>query len=267
MTRGIGIASISLLFSVAALAADLPAAKAPPPPPPPVFSWQGPYLGIYAGALLGDGNFTLLSSTPLRGEAFIGGGTGGYNWQWDEHLVFGLEADFGYRGPLQVARVNFVSPSSTYGGVLGTARARVGYAFAPRWLAYATGGFIFGTNFTPRRFDSILPLTFGEVSTGPTVRPGWTGGVGVEYAWSDRISVKAEYLYAGLAKLRRQLRDDDRGAARQCSKRRSRRARRAELSLLIRRTARAAAPTARAAARGDEMIFDFREKTRKSNSE
>ncbi|ULO22952.1 outer membrane beta-barrel protein [Methylocystis sp. SB2] len=199
MTRGIGIASISLLFSVAALAADLPATKAPPPPPPPVFSWQGPYLGIYAGALLGDGNFTLLSSTPLRGEAFIGGGTGGYNWQWDEHLVLGLEADFGYRGPLQVARVNFVTPSSTYGGVLGTGRVRVGYAFAPRWLAYATGGFVFGTNFTPRRFDAILPLTFGEVSTGPTVRPGWTGGVGVEYAWSDRISVKAEYLYAGLA--------------------------------------------------------------------
>jgi outer membrane immunogenic protein len=31
------------------------------------------------------------------------------------------------------------------------------------------------------------------------VRPGWTAGAGVEYAWSDRISVKAEYLYAGLA--------------------------------------------------------------------
>lgn len=202
MIRKIEAGFIGGLFSLAAsgaIAADLPATKAPPAPPPPVFSWQGPYLGIYAGALLGDGNFTLLSSTPLRGEAVLGGGAAGYNWQWDEHIVLGLEADFGYRGPLQIARTNFVTPSATYGGVLGTGRARVGYAFAPRWLAYGTAGFVFGTNFTPRRFDAILPLTFGEVSTGPTVRPGWTAGAGVEYAWSDRISVKAEYLYAWLA--------------------------------------------------------------------
>jgi outer membrane immunogenic protein len=52
MRRKIEAGLIGSMFSLAAssaLAADLPAIKAPPPPPP-VFSWQGPYLGIYAGA-------------------------------------------------------------------------------------------------------------------------------------------------------------------------------------------------------------------------
>lgn len=181
-----------------ALGADLPSTKEPPLPPPE-FSWHGPYAGVYAGALLGDGQFTFLTQTPIRREAFVGGGTLGYNWQWTPQIVLGLEADFGYRGPLEAERLFYVTPRAADGGVLGTARARIGHAFTPRWLVYGTGGFAYGTNFVPRSVFSIAPLAFGQQNTGPTLRAGWTAGAGAEYAWSDQISVKAEYLYAWLA--------------------------------------------------------------------
>lgn len=189
----------TLIVAGAAEAADLPSRKAPIAPPPPPFSWRGFYIGGYAGALLGDGSFAYFEETPLRGSAFIGGGAIGYNWEWTPTIVIGLEADFGYRGQIQAERVSRVYPSPTDSGVFGTARARLGYAFTPRWLAYGTAGFAYGTDFTPTGFDASIPLTFGRQSTGTTVRAGWTAGGGVEYAWTDQISVKAEYLYAWLA--------------------------------------------------------------------
>lgn len=191
--------AVSLLTGSAA-AADLPSAKAPPPPPPPpVFSWQGGYVGLYAGAILGEGAFTLVNQTPLRGSAFVGGGTVGYNWQWTDTIVLGAEADFGYRGSIQPGRAGWSYPGRTDSGVLGTLRGRVGYAFAPRWLAYVSGGLAYGTNFISNNFSSLPPFTYGQLSSGPTLRPGWTAGAGFEYAWNDKISVKGEYLYAWLA--------------------------------------------------------------------
>jgi outer membrane immunogenic protein len=183
------------------MAADLPSAKGPvAPPPAPVFSWQGFYVGGYAGALLGEGTFTYFQEAPVRGAAFIGGGTLGYNWQWTPAIVVGLEADFGYRGAIQSATGgNGTTPSPTDSGVLGTARARLGYAFTPRWVIYGSAGFAYGTDFTPGGFTASVPLTFGQLSTGTTVRAGWTAGAGFEHAWSDQISVKGEYLYVDLA--------------------------------------------------------------------
>ncbi len=199
----------SLLLSVAgvamsviagsALAADLPSAKAPPPPPPPVFSWQGGYVGLYAGAILSEGSFNLLNSTPLRGPAFIGGGTFGYNLQWTDVIVVGAEADFGYRGVIQAEQTGNSYPSQTLAGVLGTFRGRLGYTISPRWLVFASAGLAFGTNFVPNSFTSLFPVNYGQESSGPTLRPGWAAGAGFEYAWSDKISIKGEYLYTWLA--------------------------------------------------------------------
>jgi outer membrane immunogenic protein len=204
MNRHIIIASsifvAAALLPAASEAADLASTKPPSAAPAPAsFSWRGAYLGGYAGALLGDGTFDYFEPTPSRGEALIGGGALGYNWEWTPTVIVGVEADFGYRGPVYSARVNRVYPGPTDGGVLGTARARLGYAFAPQWLAYGTGGFAFGTDFAPRGFASTWPLTVGLRDTGTTVRAGWTVGAGVEHAWTNRISVKAEYLYARLA--------------------------------------------------------------------
>jgi outer membrane immunogenic protein len=188
------------LAATGALGADLPSVKAPPPPPPPPpFSWQGGYIGGFAGALLGDGFFSLGTFTPLRGSAFVGGFTLGYNYQWTDKVVLGAEADIGYRGFITPARVGDTLPSQTNQGVLGTFRGRLGYSFTPRWLVFASAGLAYGTNFTSSSFTALVPQTYGVLNNGPTVRPGWAAGAGFEYAWSDRISIKGEYLYNWLA--------------------------------------------------------------------
>jgi outer membrane immunogenic protein len=189
----------TLLIAGAARAADLPATKEPPAPPP-VFSWQGGYVGLYAGAILSEGSFSLVNTTPLRASAFVGGGTFGYNKQWSEQIVLGVEADFGYRGVVQAANTGWSYPSSTTAGVLGTFRGRVGYLIAPRWLTYATAGLAFGTNFISDTFSTTAPpFVYGRLSSGPTLRPGWAAGAGFEYAWNDQISFKGEYVYTWLA--------------------------------------------------------------------
>jgi outer membrane immunogenic protein len=187
----------ALTASVAS-AADLPSKKAAPIVAPPAFSWQGGYIGLYAGALLGEGRFHFLGEAPLRGSGFVGGGTLGYNWQWTPAVVLGLEADFGFRGPIAAETVSGIYPGPTDSGVLGTLRGRAGYAFTPRWLAYATGGLAYGTDFVPRTFSANSFGISGQDSTGGTVRAGWTVGAGVEHELFDRVSVKAEYLYVWL---------------------------------------------------------------------
>lgn len=191
--------SLCLLSTGVALAADLPSHKAPPVAEPPAFTWQGGYIGLYAGALLADGALRYVVEAPERGAAFVGGGTLGYNWQWSPTVVLGVEADFGYRGQIASETVAGLYPGATDSGVLGTLRGRAGYVVAPRWLAYATGGFAYGSNFVPRSFTSSYIGVGGRDASGTTVRAGWTAGGGIEYAWSDKVSFKAEYLYVGLA--------------------------------------------------------------------
>jgi outer membrane immunogenic protein len=102
----------------------------------------------------------------------------------------------------------------------GTARVRVGYAF-DRVLVYATGGFAFtdgGNN--NRGFGGItnggqLPAAFyvspGAALTGSFVNGGgglfgkngsndvgWVLGGGVEYAWTNNLTVKLEGLWVSM---------------------------------------------------------------------
>jgi len=190
--------ALNLAAPGAAFAADLPQKKAAPEPPPPVFSWQGGYAGVYAGALLSEGAFGLAAPAPLRTSTFVGGGALGYNWQWTPRIVLGLEADVGYRGELRAPSTVLLAPGPVDAGLLGTLRGRAGYVIAPGWLVYATGGFSFGTNFSPRNFSTPLLNGYGSNAAGTTARVGWAAGAGVEYAVNDRISVKGEYLYIGL---------------------------------------------------------------------
>jgi outer membrane immunogenic protein len=119
------------LSAGSALAADLPSHKAPvlvPPPPPPM--WTGFYAGLNAGGGFGGTSDATTVSAPLldavatagnnldprnqlpgtglingstalansgvanvNQSGFIGGGQIGYNYQWGQNFVAGLEAD------------------------------------------------------------------------------------------------------------------------------------------------------------------------------
>ena len=82
---------------------------------------------------------------------------------------------------------------------LGTTRARVGFVATPdnRLMIYATGGVAYGGGNSQ---FSVFDATTGSFFSGnpSSTRVGWTIGGGVEYAITNNITIKGEYLYADL---------------------------------------------------------------------
>jgi outer membrane immunogenic protein len=173
-----------------ASAADLsrPVYKAAPAPVA-VYNWTGWYIGAHGGYGWGDLNgnlFGLGGSRDINGG--FGGGQLGYNWQGvGSPWVFGIEADASFGSIGDDATVLGGRISSDIKS-FGTIRGRVGYA-VDRVLWYATGGAAWVNN----DFDITVP-GIGSFSSSNT-HWGWTIGGGVEWAFYDAWSVKAEYLY------------------------------------------------------------------------
>ncbi len=177
------LAALMAGVASSALAADLPTHKAPPAPAPayvpPVFTWTGFYVGVNGGYGIGsasDSNF----GNPSGG---LVGGTAGYNYQIGQ-FVAGVESDFDW-ADLSKSGVIGTVPYSTRIDSLFTARARAGFAL-DHALLYVTGGYA-GTE-----MDAKV-LGFGSQSDW---RSGGVIGAGLEYAFTNNISAKAEYLYA-----------------------------------------------------------------------
>jgi outer membrane immunogenic protein len=205
-------------------AADM-AVKAPMAVPVEVYNWTGFYFGGHLGGGWldsSDGIATYQRFTgaapgvphPLQTGIFnsndngfvFAGFQGGYNWQFGS-VVAGIEADLSAAGPRQNRTVLLTEgpitdiATSTRGlDWFGTVRARLGYLFNPRVLAYVTGGFAYG--YAHNNFNQFItgpgPVgTFGlqNFSRDST---GWTGGGGLEYMISRQWSVKGEYQYLQL---------------------------------------------------------------------
>ncbi len=157
------------------------------------------------------------SSTGTRLNGFFSGGQLGYNWQFADRWVAGLEADLeggGIRGggggftgftpaavypPFAVATTVSFNRTLEY---LGTVRGRLGYAITPTMLFYATGGLAYGgisTSTTVRQ--SLTPSTFTSAAATSDFfsnRFGWTVGGGVKSALTGELSAKLEFLYYNL---------------------------------------------------------------------
>ncbi len=174
----------ALLAGVAtsAFAADLPTRKAPPAPAPvympPVFTWTGFYVGVNGGGAFANGGGDF--GNPDGGEV---GGTVGYNYQLGQ-IVLGVEGDWDWSS-LNQNGVNFVGPYKNNIDDILTARARLGYAI-DRTLLYVTGGYA----------GADEEIKFPGLASNDTWRNGGVIGGGVEYAFTNNISAKAEYLYA-----------------------------------------------------------------------
>jgi len=235
--KGVAIVALTALGAVAAQAADLPTRKEAPAPVfvPPPFTWTGFYLGVNAGGIWSSGSRSATLFDPNFGTdggflnaafpgglgsgnaGFIGGGQAGYNWQTGA-FVLGVETDFD--GTTLSKSFNNVGVPFSGAGVpallsgdfltvngkaslswLGTTRARVGFVATPdnRLMIYATGGVAYAggkSNF------SVFDSTTGSFWTGSpsSTRVGWTVGGGLEYAITNNITIKGEYLYADLGK-------------------------------------------------------------------
>ncbi|TCT07682.1 outer membrane protein [Aquabacter spiritensis] len=192
-----GVSALALLGG-AASAADL-ATRYPVKAPVvvPVFSWTGFYIGgnIGWGWLNNDVLYSPSYGIPATsinvgsGNGFLGGLQAGYNWQFANNVVLGVEADVEWTdlGSTSVLIAPAVGSVAGSLDVFGTIRARAGYAF-DRVLPYITGGAAWGTS----DYGNI-----GGVSLSQTTW-GWTIGAGVEYAFTNNITAKLEYLYVDL---------------------------------------------------------------------
>jgi opacity protein-like surface antigen len=224
-----------------ATGADLGAAKAPAPPPlspPPAFTWTGLYVGFNTGYTWTASDPIALSTVNLfdtsgggfgpasaagasgvvnaRLDGFFFGGQAGYNWQFAERLIVGLEADIqgaGVRGGGGQLSI-YDAPAGQVGTsfklnrnleFLGTARGRLGYAVTPTLMAYVTGGLAYGgANLAAAMSQNLSPTTL----LSDTVRrdhfdilTGWTVGAGAEMALTRNLSGRLEYLYYDLGQL------------------------------------------------------------------
>jgi len=184
------------------LAVGGPAFAADLPPKAPayvaVYNWTGFYVGGhagYGGGSLGPGTNPL----PEQGLVFphsvtglIGGYQVGYNRQFSNRVVLGIEADASFTSPLDVPAL-IPAPFNTTIDYVGTVRGRAGYAFGT-WLPYVTGGAAWGHSHI-----NINDGVGGIISSPGQTLAGWTVGAGVEFAVSGNWSAKVEYDYIDLS--------------------------------------------------------------------
>lgn len=193
------IAAVAALgcLTTSALAADM-FVKPPAYKPAQLFNWTGFYAGITAGWARGNSEHTSPGAhVDYDIDGFVGGGTIGYNWQFNPNWVVGIEADF------SGADIYGSGPSSATFGCggsnkcetrvtsFGTVRGRIGYA-VDRTMYYGTAGWAFAH----QRADLLnLAVVDGRVTSN-----GWTAGGGLEQAFANNWTWKIEYLYVGLDK-------------------------------------------------------------------
>lgn len=206
-------AAVTASFGQIAIAADLPARRAPLPyePPIPVFTWTGFYVGANAGYIFDAGQASRIAGENglevniadgvrpgyghLLSNGFIGGGQIGYNYQLGNlpmfgngfgarsgSVVVGIEADASYTHDSRSADYfsDRLSTFSSRTDFIGTVRGRLGYAFG-NVLVYGTGGFAYGNvASTATFFGPAGNLTYAGAAN--QIRTGYAYGGGVEYA-------------------------------------------------------------------------------------
>ncbi len=210
-------ATALVALTAVASAADLPSRSAPVlAAAVPVFTWTGAYVGVNAGYAWGDSEVSLTSSNPdffgaldvagfgrsSHEGSFTGGAQLGYNYQMGS-AVIGLETDINYLNLNDHYLVAVDGDTLSAGHKVqwfGTLRARLGFTPAERLLVYATGGLAYGSVKTHTSVTADIAGQ-GLVSVSGSnsdTRWGWAVGAGAEYAFTNNLSLKGEYLYVNL---------------------------------------------------------------------
>jgi outer membrane immunogenic protein len=234
-----GLAGTAFCFAASglAVAADMPVKAPSAPPPAPVYNWTGWYVGVNAGASMGEAK-TNLNASPVFAtsnfgppgvpfqvtsgfgipndkeypDGFIGGGQIGYNWQYSPLIVVGLEADF--QGSLEKAEANnftnnvdFLTPVSeetacgTGGGVFLThCTATASYSTQIDWFGTVRArlGYVWGNG-------EVLSyvtggLAYGEVKvngTNAVSGPASSGGCECRFTFSQTQTFGQSHVNTG----------------------------------------------------------------------
>lgn len=153
--------------------------------------WDGFYAGIHGEYLWGEPVVTGILQTDSEDfDGLAGGLTGGYNHVFDQFLL-GVEAD------IALSEADGTASYFTSEGVnadldwLSTVRGRLGFVHEDL-LFFVTGGLAMG-GLEADVFGSSPGYNLDKTAMGYAV------GGGAEWALSERMTVKAEYLYVDLA--------------------------------------------------------------------
>ncbi|WMW59046.1 porin family protein (plasmid) [Agrobacterium pusense] len=149
----------------------------------PAFSWLGAYLGIQGGGAWASGKFSgfsLSSSEDANGGLF--GAFAGYNYQFVNNLVLGIEGDAEHNWNEQdILGAEFGTDWA------GSVRGRVGYAF-DHALLYATAGWA-----ATQGYVNVPGLGKDDATFS-----GYTVGTGLDYAFTNNVFGRVEYRYNDL---------------------------------------------------------------------
>lgn len=207
-----------------------------------VHDWRGNYVGLFIGKASGELNVeNLLPAESILKEVYLEGGNNDYilnkpsssddsvngkyfgivvgrNWQYQNHMVYGLEASLS-NGPnvdYSYEWADGKSPAAQKFNVEGVAdikyminlKGRVGYATG-KVLPYLTAGVVYArisnkaAGTTSSRFDGDVDWTTSNLADYKWGRDafkkrdngywGTTLGLGVEYAFTKQQSMKLEY--------------------------------------------------------------------------
>ena len=193
--------------------------------------WTGFYIGLNGGGTWGKAQITHSTLDPAPGlerlpidaaalttatspdlklDGWTFGGHFGYNWQFSQNWLVGLEADISYFRLRGNSSGTFPFPSTLPGGALGpptltfntatsistdwlfTFRPRLGVILGDSLLVYATGGLAV----TNEKMTQTAGGVMGTINAAiDETRVGWVVGGGLEYALGRNWSIRAEYLH------------------------------------------------------------------------
>jgi len=204
MTLYTGGARTALALALVCLALPTEAADLSTEIDAPALNWSGFYVGVNAGG-------GILSATTTDYQAFIMGGVGGdFSQSAEGYLlggtvgfnvqsgaaVFGLEADLQWSSlAADRSLVAGAIENNANWDWFGTLRARGGVA-VDNVLGYVTAG-VAVVN-AHHFYGWLTPVSPEYDVAVDSVEYGLTAGAGVEYAVTDNMSLKLDYLYVGL---------------------------------------------------------------------
>jgi outer membrane immunogenic protein len=220
------VALIALGLSIPAMAADLeigpPAYKATQPILR-AYDWTGFYIGGNVGGHWGfdkittstdtDGGFgaagaaaiDAASPVTLHPKGFIGGVQAGYNLEGTGGVV-GIEVDANWLGGSAMRTLTAIPVISPLDAMTNTIQATFLSTFRMRWgttalsdrsLLFVTAGFAFETLKTTDTMGHFGNTIITSTSSS-TTHPGLAAGGGFEYAFTDNLSAKVEYLFVSV---------------------------------------------------------------------
>ena len=195
-------ALVATVVASSALAADLPARKSPSLiAPASVATWGGFYAGGNVGYALTASSFEHLENGAATGESFsnspngvLGGAQIGARYQVQSNLYVGIEAAYSFRTADAQTRTDLNPLIPRYRmskvGNLWSVSGNVGYAFG-QYLAYAKAGYASTElQYQNTRIDTGAILGQSKSQVG-----GYVLGAGLEYAFTQNISLGLEYNY------------------------------------------------------------------------